>query len=78
MKGIHEAYEREKMNDVIKTLLATGNDAIITFTKHDLLGEDVNIEQLWTLPRVKKILQKQQSNGSWVYPNKKALRARVF
>jgi hypothetical protein len=61
------------MKEAIKTLLNTGNEAIITFTKKDLLGEEVNIEQLWTLPRVKKILKKQLPNGSWTYPNKKAI-----
>ena len=61
------------MKVAIKTLLSTGNEAIIAFTKKDLLGEEVNIEQLWTLPRVKKILKKQQPNGSWTYPNKKAI-----
>jgi hypothetical protein len=63
----------QKMKEVIKTLLDSGNKAIITFTKEDLLGEEVNIEQLWTLPLVKKILKKQQPNGSWIYPNKKAI-----
>ena len=61
------------MKEAIKTLLDTDNEAIITFTKRDLLGEEVNIEELWTLPRVKKILKKQQPNGSWIYPNKKAI-----
>jgi hypothetical protein len=60
------------MSEAIKTLLDTGNEAIITFTKRDLLGEEVNIEHLWTMPRVKQILRKQQPNGSWIYPNKKA------
>jgi hypothetical protein len=61
------------MKEAIKTLFDTGNKAIIVFTKKDLLGEEVNIEQLWTLPRVKKILKKQHPNGSWIYPNKKAM-----
>ncbi len=61
------------MKEAIKTLLDTGNEAIIAFTKRDLLGEEVNIEKLWNLPRVKKILKKQQPNGSWTYPNKKAI-----
>ena len=60
------------MEVAIKTLLGTGNEALIAFTKRNLLGEEVDIEKLWTLPRVKKILKKQQSNGSWIYPNKKA------
>ncbi|MCP8323761.1 MAG: hypothetical protein L6N96_06265 [Candidatus Methylarchaceae archaeon HK02M2] len=61
------------MKEATKTLLDTGNKAIIAFMKRDLLGEEVNIEELWTLPRVKRILKKQQPNGSWTYPNKKAI-----
>jgi hypothetical protein len=61
------------MKSALKTLLETGNKAIIAFTKRDLLGEAVDIEQLWNLSRVKKLLKKQQPNGSWVYPNKKAM-----
>ena len=60
------------MEEAIKTLLGTGNEALVAFTKRKLLEEDVDIEELWTLPRVKKTLEKQQSNGSWNYPNKKA------
>jgi hypothetical protein len=61
------------MKAAIKTLRGLGNKAIITFIKKDLLGESVNIEQLWTLPRVKNLLRKQQPNGSWTYPNKNAI-----
>ncbi|HJW31235.1 MAG TPA: hypothetical protein VJ508_18535, partial [Saprospiraceae bacterium] len=60
------------MEEAIKTLLATGNDALVAFTKQKLLGEEVDIEKLWTLPQVQKILAKQQSNGSWIYPNTQA------
>ena len=62
-----------KMKEVIKTLLGTGNNAIVAFTKRDLLQEEVDIETLWILPRVQELLQKQQANGSWIYPNKKAI-----
>jgi hypothetical protein len=61
------------MEEATKTLLDTGNEALIAFTKRNLLGEEVDIEELWTLPRVKRILKNQQLNGSWVYPNKKAI-----
>jgi len=61
------------MKTAIETLLDSGNEALITFTKKDLLSESVNIERLWTLPRVTKLLHKQQPNGSWSYPNKNAL-----
>ncbi len=60
------------MEEAIKTLLDTGNEALMAFTKRNLLGEEVDLEELWTLPRVKRILKNQQSNGSWLYPNKKA------
>ena len=46
------------LKEVIKTLLNTGNNAIVAFTKKDLLREEVDIERLWTLPRVKKLLRK--------------------
>ncbi len=60
------------MEEAIKTLLRSGNAALIAFTKQKLLQEEVDIQKLWTLPQVGKTLGKQQSNGSWVYPNKKA------
>jgi len=60
------------MEEVIKTLMKTGNEALIAFTKMKLLGLEVDIEDLWSLPIVKRILEKQQSDGSWLYPNKKA------
>src|SRR5512143_1094300 len=61
------------MKEAIKTLLATGNEALVAFTKRNLLGEEIDIEELWSIPRVKAILKKQQSNGSWIYPSKRAI-----
>ena len=60
------------MEKAIKTLLNTDTEALIAFTKRNLLEKEVDIEELWILPRVKKILKAQQPNGSWIYPNKKA------
>jgi hypothetical protein len=60
------------MEEAIKTLLNSGNEALTVFTKRNLLEEKVGIEELWNLPRVIRILKRQQSNGSWTYPNKKA------
>lgn len=60
------------MQDAIKTLMESGNEALIAFTKMKLLELEVDIEDLWGLPNVKRILEKQQSDGSWLYPNKKA------
>jgi hypothetical protein len=60
------------MEEAIKTLLNSGNEALTVFTKRNLLEEKVDIEELWNLPRVIRTLKRQQSNGSWTYPNKKA------
>jgi hypothetical protein len=62
----------QQMKEAITTLLNSSNTAIRIFTKRDLLGEQVDIKQLWTLPLVRKVLKKQQTNGSWIYPNKQA------
>ncbi|MEJ2241750.1 MAG: hypothetical protein P8Y18_06380 [Candidatus Bathyarchaeota archaeon] len=62
----------KNLESTIKTLLDTNNEAIVTFTKKELLQEKVDIKRLWILPNVKKILKKQQINGSWIYPNKNA------
>ncbi len=61
------------MDEAINTLLATGHKALIAFTKRNLLGEETDIEELWCLPQVERILRKQQSNGSWIYPSNKAI-----
>ncbi len=37
------------MNRAIKTLLATGNQELVLFTKRDLLGEQVDTEELYLL-----------------------------
>lgn len=60
------------MKEAVTTLLGTDNEALVAFTKRSLLGEEVEIEELWKLPRVNKIMNTQQSDGSWIYPNKKA------
>jgi hypothetical protein len=52
--------------DPIKPLMDSGNDAIIYFTRRDLLNDDVeSIDYIWNLPEVQKILKKQHKNGSW-------------
>lgn len=42
----------------IPTLISSDNEAIIFFTKHDLLGgEEKNIENLWELPEPLKLIK---------------------
>ncbi len=55
-------------HDPVVPLLNSGNDAIIFFTKANLLGETDAVEKLWQLPEPEKILRKQQPDGCWIYP----------
>ena len=58
--------------DPLPVLLRSGNEAIMYFTRRDLLNEEVGpVESLWGLPQVVKILRKQQEDGSWKYPGGK-------
>lgn len=57
--------------DPIKPLLETENEAILYHVKKDLLNEEADpVEGLWELAHVKKILRKQQDNGSWKFAGK--------
>ena len=50
-------------------LLVTSNPVIVTFARHDLLGEAVPpIETLWELPAVKSLLRRQLPGGAWPNP----------
>lgn len=60
--------------DPIKPLLASEHPAIIYWTKRDLLNKTVPEPKtvLWDLPIPRRILRKQQSDGSWTYPSRRA------
>ncbi len=64
---------RNELNiDPVPLLLNIENEAINYFTKRDLLYEDLEpIEILWNSPPAKKIVNKQQGDGSWKYPGAK-------
>jgi hypothetical protein len=50
-------------------LLSAGNNAIAFFAAKDLLGNaEMSMKTLWDLPEAKKIVSKQQPDGSWKYP----------
>ena len=52
--------------DPIEALLESENEAVIYFTRRDLLEENVeSLNRIWNLPEIHKILQKQQPDGSW-------------
>jgi hypothetical protein len=52
----------------IDILLNSESQEIVYFTKRDLLNMQVDpIESIWLLPAAKKIIRKQQGDGSWKY-----------
>ena len=55
----------------IPALIEFGDPALEFFTKRDLAGEpSAGLSDLWELPDVRKILEKQSSDGSWPYPKR--------
>ncbi|MHA2090138.1 MAG: prenyltransferase/squalene oxidase repeat-containing protein, partial [Candidatus Kariarchaeaceae archaeon] len=59
-------------HDPILNLLKSNNNPIIYFVKRDLLEEVVPpINTIWSLIEPKRILRKQQPNGSWKSPSRK-------
>lgn len=61
----------------IPTLISSNNEAIVFFTKRDLLEEkEGNTENLWELPEPLKLIKKQKEDGYWKYPGgKKEIRS---
>jgi hypothetical protein len=58
--------------DPIPPLLSSGDEALQYFVRRDLLEENVgSIDRLWQLPGARKILNKQQADGSWLRPGEK-------
>jgi hypothetical protein len=58
--------------DPVPVLLASGSEAISYFTRRDLLGEYTGpLSNVWALPEVRKLLKKQQPDGSWLPAGKK-------
>jgi hypothetical protein len=59
---------RQKLNfDPLPPLLASENEAILFFTRRDLLDTKKmdSIETLWQLSQVKNFIRKQQEDGFW-------------
>jgi len=62
MRGWRELFSV----DPLPSLLSSGDEALVYYTRHDLLGEDPGrLDRLWQLPAAQKILKKQQPDGSW-------------
>jgi hypothetical protein len=57
--------------DPIPALLASGDEALVRWSRCDLLEEPSDpVEMLWEMPAAAKIVKKQQDDGSWRYPGK--------
>jgi hypothetical protein len=54
-------------HDPVFWLLSSGDTAICTLVKRDILGEDLDACVLWDLPEARRLLDRQQANGSWRY-----------
>ncbi len=64
-------WYKQLQYDPIKPLLESGNEAIIYFTRRDLLKQNVDpVTTLWSLKQPVNILKKQLPDGSWKYPGK--------
>ncbi|MBD3230615.1 MAG: hypothetical protein GF329_20720, partial [Candidatus Lokiarchaeota archaeon] len=62
-----------KYNPIVP-LLNSGNESIIYFVERDLLNKKVRpIRYVWNLPKVQKILKKQQKDGSWKHYGKETI-----
>ena len=62
-------WRQELRVDPVPVIISSNNTAVKYFARRDLLDEKVKpVETLWELPEVKKILHRQQEDGSWKYP----------
>jgi hypothetical protein len=61
-----DTWRKQLKYDPLSPLLASGNKALLYFTRRDLLGEDAGpVSCLWELPEAQRILKKQLPEGSW-------------
>ena len=61
----------ELNTDPIKTLKQRNDKPLDYYVKRDLIETDItHVSDLWELPEVVNIINKQQEDGSWNYPGK--------
>jgi hypothetical protein len=61
-----QSWQKLLHYDPVPILLAAENQAIVYFTRRELLDEKVGpIDSVWELTQPQKILKKQQADGSW-------------
>ena len=65
-------WRRQLRFDPLPALVSSTNKAIVYFAQHDLLDQwKVPREYLWELPSARKMIERQQKDGSWKYPGGK-------
>jgi len=65
-------WQRPLRYDPIPPLVSSTDKALEYFVKRDLLDGNVGpIDQVWQLPEARRMVKKQQADGSWKYPGKK-------
>ncbi|HEY3320837.1 MAG TPA: hypothetical protein VGP72_10270 [Planctomycetota bacterium] len=61
-----DRWRKQLRFDPLPALLASRDDALRYFARRDLLGERAgDVRLLWDLPEARKMLKKQQPDGSW-------------
>ncbi len=61
-----KSWTKDLKYDAIKPLKDSNKESLIYFVNRDLLNQKVKpISFIWNQPEVKKILEKQQSDGTW-------------
>ena len=64
-----DVWKEQFKYDPLAPLISSNNEAILYFTKRDLLEEKVEpLEALWILAPAIKIIKQQQKEGDWKYP----------
>jgi Squalene-hopene cyclase C-terminal domain/Prenyltransferase and squalene oxidase repeat len=73
MAGSSVANARERLlpalpYDPVPALLASDDAAVTARVRRDLLGEDVDVRALWSLPAVTRAVRRQLPDGRFQYP----------
>jgi squalene-hopene cyclase-like protein len=70
-------WRQQLKYDPIRGLMSSKSDAIVYFTRHDLLGEKTEpVDRLWQLRAPRVLVGKQAPDGAWKYHGgKESLRA---
>jgi len=70
-KHLSQSWKSVLHTDPLPALRSWPDPALAFFVQRDLLEEPVGpLEALWELPQARRLVDKQQADGSWRYPGK--------